>query len=367
VDSLFDACIMQTDADISNPADEEVCLGFQGNFASLASSPNGNLLAIVPQDPTTFERTNELWVIDLAPGGTGVTYTLDAPTRDGSPASTLLFADALQWNASGDTVFFDALNELPLPGGGSTLRWSIYALDRASGAVFDVVSPLPNADFDFPALGHTSDDFITFDAIDGVTGSSTIYAGNLVTGNLAAVDTVAGREGVPGFAGDDLALVYSRPATNTTGSSLFRHALAADHMTPVGTRMTWITNADFGVIYRRGAFAGPPPDLDLDGIPDTTDNCPFEANPGQADGGGVVGVGDACECGDLGTNGQVGDDDVTSLRNWLARAPVAVPALQRCSVRGGIECDVADFATLQRARLGLQPGVAQSCAAASEL
>jgi hypothetical protein len=264
-------------------------------------------------------------------------------------------------------VFFDALNELPLPGGGTVQTWSIYALDRASGQVLDVVPPLPDADFDFPSLGHTSDAFITFDAVDRATGSSTIYAGDLVSGALAAIDTVSGREGVPGFTGDDLALVYSRPAATTTGTSLFRHALAADHVTPSGSRTSWLTNADFGVIYRRGAFAGPPPDVDLDGIPDTTDDCPFEANPAQVDSGGVAGVGDACECGDLGTNGQVGDDDVTSLRNWLARAPGAVPALQRCSVRGGIECDVVDFATLRRARLGMQPGVAQVCAAASPL
>lgn len=368
VDSLFDACVIATDADpISNPAEQESCAQLQGQIASIATSPDGNLLALVAQDPLTFERTNELVVVDLAPGGVGVTYTLDAPTRDGSPASTLLFADALYWNASGDTVIFDALNELPLPGGGSSVVWSIYALERASGGVLDVVSPLPGASFDFPALGHTSDAFITFDAVDTATGSSTVYAGDLVTGALAAVDTVIGREGVPGFTGDDLALVYSEPAANTTGSSLFRHALAADHLTPSGVRTSWLTNADFGVIYRRGAFAGPPPDVDLDGIGDATDVCPFEADPGQADSGGVVGVGDACECGDLGTNGEVGDDDVTSLRNWLARAPLATPALQRCSVRGGIECDVVDFAALYRARLAMPPGVAPVCAAASPL
>ena len=369
VDSLFDACVILTDADpISNPeTDAESCVGLFGIFASIAVSPDGNHVAFVEQDPSTFARTNELVVVDLAPGGGTLVYTLDAPTRDGSPASTLLFADALHWNASGDTVIFDALNELPLPGGGTAETWSIYALELATGEVLDVVSPQPGAHYDFPALGHTSDSFITFDAVDAATGSSTIYAGDLVTGALAAIDTVSGREGVPGFTGDDLALVYSRPAATTTGTSLFRHALAADHVTPVGVRTSWLSNADFGVIYRRGTFTGPPPDVDLDGIGDATDVCPFEADAGQADSGGVVGVGNACECGDLGTNGQVGDDDVVSLRNWLARAPGATPALQRCSVRGGIECDVVDASALRRARLGMQPPVAQVCAAASPL
>ena len=53
--------------------------------------------------------------------------------------------------------------------------------------------------------------------------------------------------------------------------------------------------------------------------------------------------------------------------NWLARVPGPTPALQRCSVSGGIECDVADATVLRRSRLALAPGVAQVCAAASPL
>ena len=84
--------------------------------------------------------------------------------------------------------------------------------------MLDVVPPLFDATFDFPALGQTSDDFIAFDALDTATNVSTVYTGNLVTGDVAAIDTVAGFEGVPSFTGDDLALVYAQPAANATGS-----------------------------------------------------------------------------------------------------------------------------------------------------
>ena len=372
VDSLDDACLIATDADtVSNPADQEVCAGLQGLIASLAVSPDGNSLAVVLQDPTTGARTNEILVVDLVLGGS-TTYTLDAPTRDATPASTLLFPDVMRFMANGARLVFDALNSLPLPGGGSQQRWSIYALELASGDVLDVVPPLFDATFDFPALGQTSDNFIAFDAFDTVANVSTVYTGNLVTGDVAAVDTVAGFEGVPSFTGDDLGLVYAEPVANATGASLYKRPLAADHLNPSGPRALWLANGYFGAIYRRGAFAGPPPDADLDGVADSIDDCRYEANPAQTDSGGpngatANGIGDACECGDLGTNGRVEDADVSALRSWLARAPGPVPALQRCSVRGGIECDVVDWAVLRRARLSLAPGIAEVCAAASPL
>ena len=373
VDSIDDACLIATDADtFADPNTQESCAGLAGHIGSLAVSPDGNKLAVVLQDPVTLARTNELIVVDLVTSGS-TSYTLDAPTRDASPASTLLFPDVLRFTANGSRIVFDALNSLPLPGGGSQQRWSIYAVELGSGDVLDVVPPLFDATFDFPVLGQTSDNYIAFDAVNTTTNVSTVYTGNLVNGDVAAIDTVAGFEGVPSFTGDDLALVYAQPApTTATKASLFRRPLAADHLNPAGARTSWLADAYFGVIYRRGAFAGPPPDVDLDGVADTIDDCRYEANPTQTDSGGPSGatpngIGDACECGDLGTNGRVDDADVTLLRNWLARVPGPVPALQRCSVRGGVECDVVDFAVLRRARLSLAPGIAEVCAAASPL
>ena len=146
---------------------------------------------------------------------------------------------------------------------------------------------------------------------------------------------MAGFEGVPSFTGDDLALVYAQPAANATGASLLPPAARRQPPESRGrARELARRTVYFGGIYRRGAFAGPPPDVDLDGIGDALDNCRYEANPAQTN-ATPNGIGDACECGDLGTNGQVEDADVTALRSWLARAAGPIPALQRCSVRGG--------------------------------
>jgi bacillolysin len=373
VDSLDDACVIATDADpLANPAEQELCTNvLAGLVASLAISPDGNFLAVVLNASPFDPPTNQLTVFDLRPGGSTVTHVLNAPTRDGSPSSTLLYADAMSFNANGGSIVFDALNELSLPSGVAH-TWSIYLLDLTTAGVFDVVAPIAGASFDYPALSRASDEFITFDAVDIDTGSSTIYAGSLYTGDLAVVDTVPGFEGVPFYSGGDEKILFSQPAATPTGTSLHYRALQADHITPTGPRTLWLADADFGVVYNRGEFVGQEPDLDVDGIPDALDNCPLERNSDQDDDGGLLsnaanGIGNACECGDLGVDGEIGDPDIAALRDWLARAPAPTPALQRCSVAGGIECDVRDFAVLTRARNGLAPALAQVCAAASPL
>ena len=75
------------------------------------------------------------------------------------------------------------------------------------------------------------------------------------------VATVEEGFGVPGFTGDDSALVYSqRDPRVSTGFSLVRQPLQADHtgrITPRGEPSIWLANAHFGVIYRRaGRYAG---------------------------------------------------------------------------------------------------------------
>jgi hypothetical protein len=71
------------------------------------------------------------------------------------------------------------------------------------------------------------------------------------------VGTVAGGYGVPGYTGDDSAIVYSRGSDTPTEFSLVRQPLADDRMTPRGSPSPWMDNADYGVIYRRGEFVGP--------------------------------------------------------------------------------------------------------------
>jgi len=105
-----------------------------------------------------------------------------------------------------------------------------------------------------------------------------------------------------------------------------------------------------------GVLAGP--DVDADGVANAADNCPFVANAGQQDTGGLGaasppnGVGDACECGDVTGDGFVTLVDSVSISRALLVPPTATlaqPAL--CDVGGSPGCTVADAVLVRRALL----------------
>jgi hypothetical protein len=108
-----------------------------------------------------------------------------------------------------------------------------------------------------------------------------------------------------------------------------------------------------------GQIAG---DWDGDGVADAADNCPYAANPGQEDRGGVNssspdGVGDACECGDVSGNGRVNGQDVIAIRRHdLGIAPNPLFALAcNCDVSGNGLCNGQDSNAVKRAALGATP------------
>jgi len=101
------------------------------------------------------------------------------------------------------------------------------------------------------------------------------------------------------------------------------------------------------------------------------DNCPDAENPFQEDTGGFDtsipdGIGDLCQCGDLDNSGEIRAPDWTRLQNHLAGTSPGIDSvgLSKCTVYGPPgACDVLAFAVLKRALAGLNPAVAQVCAA----
>jgi hypothetical protein len=116
------------------------------------------------------------------------------------------------------------------------------------------------------------------------------------------------------------------------------------------------------------------PDTDHDGICDgvatlsgcsasAPDNCPFVANYLQTNGDAFA-AGDACQCGDVTGEGQIGATDYTRAREYVVGRTLGGPFdASRCDVTGDGICGVADLAVLDRIRNGASTTLVYGCGA----
>ena len=143
-----------------------------------------------------------------------------------------------------------------------------------------------------------------------------------------------------------------------------------------GTRVTWgagQSSSTGEANYARVEW-GTPRDTDRDGIPDHRDLCPgVQGNPdvdlgGVGTGSGPDGIGDPCQCGDLGGNGAVDAGDALPLRLQSADpegAPLSADEAARCNVWGADEaCDLVDAVVIARRQSLASPAIEPICAAA---
>lgn len=125
-----------------------------------------------------------------------------------------------------------------------------------------------------------------------------------------------------------LVAIVSDSQTSLTGQQILARIafIAPDTIDPANFRLEIIDDAVGNklvvgrIISGGGAIGTRPvdsgfflnPDLDGDGIPATTDNCPLTPNPGQAD-GDTDGIGDVCDNCPLLTNAQQQDADLDGI------------------------------------------------------
>lgn len=254
VNAENDLCLIETDK-----IEQEQCLESPDPIAAAALSPDGRLLGVIPLNDLG-NPANTITILNLETEEqrafllTPFEYTVPVP--DG----ILPYASTVNFTADGQWLIYDALNTVTISGDEDALiergQWSLYALDLHTGRGFPLIPPERGVHYAFPALGQTNDNWLTFDRFDVTRNESTVYTAKLWTGETKEIATVQRGFGVPGFTGDDRALVFSRYDPNvSTGFSLVRQQLKLDEEKEFfikdGDPSLWLENAEMGVIYRR--------------------------------------------------------------------------------------------------------------------
>ena len=259
---------------ITTDGNREECIEFSSaatsydTVASVALSPDGQLLGVVFPDDLD-NPANTISVINLVTG-VARTFLLPAFSYAGPAIDALPYASTMNFTADGQWLIYDALSEVIVSGDDDHLitrgQWSLYALNLQTNRGFPLLlPPRRGSHIAFPALSQTSDNFLTFDMFDETRNQSTVYAASLSTGNMKKITTVQGGFGVPGYTGNDKALVFSQHDPRvSTGFSLVKQPLKEvkekkgclmEEGCPIkdkdGESSIWLRNAEFGVIYRR--------------------------------------------------------------------------------------------------------------------
>ena len=286
----FNICLMATDSE-----DTEGCVGrdlLGSDPHSISINPAGTELAVTRLDGSSFQPTNEIFILNPNTFGLITSYTVTTPEAGGNA----LRLETVDFAVDGDYLIADALN--PVSG-----LSGIYAVSRSTGLTTTLVAPVPGLTIRNPALAQTSDDHMVFDAQDSTTLANVVFAANLLTGELKQVASTS-IQGYPSYTGDDSGVVFNELDMSVASlSSLDIQPVASDRLTKVGARTRYLADGGVPEVYRRGTWSGTPldpalcaavADDDEDGVPDDADNCTLVSNASQLDTNGDN-FGNACD------------------------------------------------------------------------
>lgn len=232
-------------------------------WKSVAVSPDGSKAAL-----TTLQPDGKIHILDLAHPDQSRTIPLYTPTTGQSTQSnSVSYADAVEFNAAGDNIIYDAFNQVPQSQGNPIQFWDANIVDVQSGVITPFLPTLPEGvNLGNPSFAQTNDLNVAFDLIDEYTGTFSVVAADLFTGTFKVVDSGSVVPGGPRYSTRDDKLVFTH--ASGTALSVYQIAMGKDKITPSGKATSLMANAQKPIWIVRGAgttgFRLPAADLPAD-------------------------------------------------------------------------------------------------------
>ncbi|AWV99107.1 M4 family metallopeptidase [Arcticibacterium luteifluviistationis] len=186
-------------------------LSSNGAWSNVAISKNGTLLAAL-----TSSEDGKIYVFNLETDQQA-SFELFNPTyTQGVSTGEVLYADALEWDYSGEYLVYDAFNRVSSLFGdleywdvGLLKAWDLNTNDFGDGDIEKIFSDLDDGDnIGNPALSKTNPNIIAFDYLDAREDKFYILGVNLYSGDLnLLIENNA--IGYPDFTIDDKILAYT--------------------------------------------------------------------------------------------------------------------------------------------------------------
>ena len=183
---------------------------------------------------TTVEPDETIYILDLANPDASKAIPLYTPTTGlAVKADKVVYADALDFNSTGEFLLYDALNRLTLAEGDSIEYWDASRLDIASGIITPFLPARPDGiSSGNPSFAQTSDLNLVFDLFDEAAGVFTVVSADLFTGTYQVIDSNGNAPGYPRCSTMDDKIVYERAVGEVR--NVKQAPLAKDKITPAG-------------------------------------------------------------------------------------------------------------------------------------
>jgi Zn-dependent metalloprotease len=228
-------------------------------WKNVAISKDGNKIALV-----TTQTDTSIIVYDLTGKKGGVRYHLYSPTfTRGVTTGGPLFADAIEFDATGQYILYDAYNQIKTQSGASINYWDaglIHVWDNtkdtfADGLINKLYTSLPSGvSISNPSFSKNSPYIVAYDYYDANINQHSIVAANIES-NKQNVITKNAVYGYPTFSRNDDYIAYtSLDSKNDT--VIVKVPVKADKIEANGSPSVLINNAKWPVWYTRGLRVG---------------------------------------------------------------------------------------------------------------
>lgn len=248
-----DSKIRAISTDPANP--QESIISNDGIWDNVVISKDGNRLACI----TTAVDT-AIYVYDFVASKWGK-FKLYNPTTssNGTNAGGVLYANALEFDHTGEYLIYDAYNVLNSTSGSNISYWDIGFIkvwDKTTnsfgdGSINKLYGSLPEkVSVGNPTFSKNSPYIIAFDYLNSSTNEFAVFGANLLTGKLGLISTNS-TIGFPSFSKNDDKIAFST-LNSSSKESIATISLAADKITGSGSSSIIIIDAKWPIFYTQG-------------------------------------------------------------------------------------------------------------------
>lgn len=224
-------------------------------WRNVAISRDGKRIAALRSD-----LKNEIYVFSYETQKWS-TFKLYNPTtgQNGPTTEDVRYADALEWDFTGEWVIYDALNNIKTFGTSGIEYWDIGFVRvwnnsrnvPGDGFISKLFSGLPDdVSIGFPTFSKNSDYIIAFDYIDDFENKYYMLGNNLETGDLGIIYENIDVS-LPSYSSDDKTIVFE--TENVLGDPVLAFVpLSTDKINSSGNASTYLKNGRWGIWFANG-------------------------------------------------------------------------------------------------------------------